>query len=293
MRALAFAGLVFALVVAVWLWGLGGADDLVRQAGVAQRAVQDRMAGALRALQQGDPTAVATLWGLCFAYGFVHAAGPGHGKLVIGGYGLATRIAVWRLAALALLSSLGQAVTAVAVVYGAVALLGWGRAQMTDLAEQILAPISYALIVTFGLWLALRGWRRWRAMARPAQDAGVCASCGHTHGPTPAQAAAIRHWRDAVAIVAAVALRPCTGAMFLLVLTWRFGLDWVGIAGAFIMALGTASITVVVALAAVVLRETMLQLALPTGAGKIMALAQIAFGGVIALAAVQLLQASL
>lgn len=295
MRVLAFGIVGLALVAAVWLWGVGGAGDVMRAATSAQRDVQDAMAMSLRALQQGDLGAVATLWGLCFAYGFVHAAGPGHGKLVIGGYGMAARVAPLRLAGLALGACLAQALSAVALVYGAVVVLGWGRARMTDLADQVLAPVSYGLIAVLGLWLVWRGGRRWRALRRTAgQGAGhVCASCGHVHAPTPAQAAAVRHWRDAAAIIAAIAVRPCTGALFLLVLTWRFGLDWVGIAGAFIMALGTASVTAVVAVAAVMLREGALQLAMPAGAARAMAGAEIAVGALVATAALQIALASL
>ncbi len=279
---------------ALWLWGFGGADQIARAAAATQLQVQNAMAGALRALQQGNPGAVLTLWGLCFAYGFVHAAGPGHGKLVIGGYGLGARVPVGRLAGLALASSLAQAATAVVLVYTAVWVLGWGREQMTGLADDVLEPVSYALIAGVGLWLVLRGMRHLRGLRKPVHTHDkVCASCGHAHGPSVEQAAEVRSWRDAAAIIAAIAVRPCTGAVFLLILTWRFGLDWAGIIGAFVMGLGTASITMLVAFAAVGFRESALQLVSNRGTARMMASAEIAAGAVVLVLALQLVQRSI
>lgn len=260
---LSLAALAFAALV-IWLWGFGGAGQVSAWARAGQAETQQAMARLLRALRAGEPGALAGLMGLCFAYGFFHAAGPGHGKLLIGGYGMAARVSAWRLSFLALASSFAQAAAAVLLVYTGVFVFDLTRQHMTDLAEDIMAPASFAAIALVGLWLAFRGLRRWRK-TRATHDHHhhdhhhdhdtPCASCGHKHGPTLAEAEAVTGWRDAAALIGAVAIRPCTGALFLLILTWRMDLDLAGIMGAFAMGLGTASVTLAVAIASVTLRE--------------------------------------
>lgn len=259
---LTWAPLVLALLAVIWLWPLGGADVLSRAAADGQREAQGAMARAIRALQTGQPGAMATLWGLCFAYGFFHAAGPGHGKVVIGGYGVGRKVAARRMAWLALASSLAQAVTAVALVAGGLWLLGWSRESLQGTADRQLTILSYGLIGLIGLWLLWRGGRGLMGARAHVHDhdhaGGHCETCGHAHGPTPEQAAGADSWQSRLAIIAAIAVRPCTGALFLLILTWRFGLFGAGIIGTFAMALGAATITIAVALAAVGLRESAL-----------------------------------
>ncbi|MEQ6204373.1 hypothetical protein ABMC88_15140 [Sulfitobacter sp. HNIBRBA2951] len=253
-RAIALALLVVVAALAA-LWLTGGFDTLAAWAADEQRSFQNGIARTLRALRAGEAGAYALLMASCFAYGFFHAIGPGHGKLLVGGYGVARAVPMVRLSTIALLSSLGQAVTAIVLAYGGLWLLGWTRQTMVGTAEDWLAPASYAMIAAIGLWLILRGANRLRTRSRSAShthtgDGETCSSCGHRHGPTLDEASTTTGLRDAVLLITGIAIRPCTGALFVLLITWQMGIPTAGIAGAFAMALGTASVTVTVGIAA-------------------------------------------
>ncbi|MFM7444297.1 MAG: nickel/cobalt transporter [Tabrizicola sp.] len=320
-RALMLTGLVLVLALAA-LWLFGALDGLARGLATVQREAQNQMASAIRALRRGDPGAVAAFWALCFGYGVLHAAGPGHGKLVIGGYGLARQVPVGRLAGLALASSLAQAAVAVALVYVVLAVLGLGRVAVEGAAERWVTPFGHAMIAGLGLWLVWRGARGLWAMAQgDAGHGGQNASqvhdhhdhahdhahdhdhggpdhvhgphCGHAHGPTVDQVAQLKGWRDGLALVAGIALRPCSGALFVLILTWQLGVALAGVAGAFVMGLGTALVTCATAVLSVWLREGAVY---ELGGGRIarvFPVVELAVGLVIAGAALGLLIGSL
>ena len=295
------AALVIA-ALAAWLWLGNGADQLARWAADGQREAQTALARGLRALRAGEPGALIALLSMCFAYGFFHAVGPGHGKILIGGYGVARQVSMVRLSVLALVSSLAQAATAVILVYSGVLLFNWSRERMEGLADTLLAALSYGAIALIGAWLAYRGLRTlWRSF-RPAHDhhhthdhdhsghSHVCDTCGHSHGPSIEEVAKVSSLRDALVLVGAIAIRPCTGALFLLILTWRMDIQVAGILGAFAMGLGTASVTVVVALMAVVFRSGALEtLSEGQTARRALGTVELIAGVVIAMLALQLL----
>ncbi len=255
---------VIACGLLLWFWGSGGFDHLAAWAAGEQREFQNQIARALRAARAEQPEAIATLLTVCFAYGFFHAIGPGHGKVLIGGYGLGRRVAFWRLSAISVLSSLGQAVTAIVLVYAGVLVFQMSRETLVGTTEQVMAPISYGMIAVIGLWLIFRALRSF-VRHRKSQtshthdhhhhahdhdhhhhDHEVCADCGHRHGPTADEVAQVGSLREALILIAGIAARPCTGALFVLILTWQMGIAMVGIAGAFAMALGTATVTTLV-----------------------------------------------
>ncbi|MCP3056450.1 nickel/cobalt transporter [Aurantimonas marianensis] len=102
-----------------------------------------------------DGSALPFLVGLSFAYGVFHAAGPGHGKAVISSYMLANEVELRRGILLSFVSSLLQAVSALALVGVGWYVLRGTAVSMTD-ATDVLEIASYALIALFGAWLLTR-----------------------------------------------------------------------------------------------------------------------------------------
>lgn len=327
--ALGVAGLALGVALMV-LWLTGGLAGLERWAAASQREAQTTMAASLRALRAGQPGAVAGLMAVCFAYGFFHAVGPGHGKVLIGAYGFGAQVPLGRLAAISVAASLAQAGVAVALVWGGITALDLTRAHLTALTEDHMARISAAMIGAVGLWLAWRGLRAMRVAARAGGggaagaaggcdhngaapgDGAVCdhkhhahhdhhhdhpddaCGCGHAHGPTPDQIAQTRGLWDGVVLVAAIAARPCSGALFVLILTWRMGIFPAGVAGAFAMGLGTASVTLAVAVLSVWARRGGLGLVAQAGPWAVLgrwapAVMQLAAGLLVAIIAARLL----
>lgn len=262
MRKLTLAAGAVVAVLLVLGWASGTFDWIARHAVAAQREFQTALAGSVRSLKAGERGALWGLVSLCFAYGIVHAAGPGHGKMLVGGYAVAQRIPARRIVAISLAASLAQALAAVVLVYLGVGVFSWTMTTMVGLAERSLSVLSLVIIGGIGLYL---GWRGWKMLAGPAHGAVTAphqgdhvhdaACCHHAHGPNLDEIGRAYRLRDALALVAGVAVRPCTGAILLLILCWRIGADAAGIAGTFAMGLGTAVVTVTAALMAATMRE--------------------------------------
>ena len=74
---------------------------------------------------------------------------------------------------------------------------------------------------------------------------------GHAHAPEPEQLAGPGGWSRGLSAIVAVGLRPCSGAILVLVFALAQGLFWAGVVSTFIMALGTAITVAAVATVAV------------------------------------------
>jgi nickel/cobalt exporter len=74
---------------------------------------------------------------------------------------------------------------------------------------------------------------------------------GHAHAPEPDELAGPGGWRRGLSAIVAVGLRPCSGAILVLVFALAQGLFWAGVVATFIMGLGTAITVAVIATVAV------------------------------------------
>ncbi|MEM1376358.1 MAG: nickel/cobalt transporter [Pseudomonadota bacterium] len=229
---------------------------------VQQREFYRLMTAALTEMRS-NPFAAWTLISLSFLYGILHAAGPGHGKVVISSYMLATDTQLKRGVLISLGSSVLQAVSAIVIVGLGFLVLRQLSISVTDTTRGF-EIASYALVTILGGWLLLRTIIRARTKPLASLSAAVvvdhvhdhdhahghkhhhhahgevCSSCGHAHMPSPTQAERVGTVREAVATVFSVGLRPCTGALVVLTFAFMNGLWWAGIASTFAMSLGTA-----------------------------------------------------
>ena len=76
-------------------------------------------------------------------------------------------------------------------------------------------------------------------------------ACDHDHGPDPASLAGPGGWRRGLSAIFAVGLRPCSGAILVLVFALAQGLFWAGAAATFVMGIGTAITVAAIATIAV------------------------------------------
>jgi nickel/cobalt transporter (NicO) family protein len=232
-------------------------EDPVLWARDKQQQFYGTMNVSLRILRAGSSFAAAwALLGLGFAYGVFHAAGPGHGKVVISSWLLATENDLKRGLLVAFLSSLFQALTAIIIVSILLLLVASVGAVVRDVTGY-LESASYAMISLLGLYmvyLATRAWFRNPApvaalagtdfkfeIVDPHFDAGHVhdENCGHAHAPTP-QDVRGADWslKKAVSLSFAIGLRPCTGAILVLLSANALGLYWAGVASTLAMGFG-------------------------------------------------------
>lgn len=140
-----------------WLgWWQQGAVQIV----LWQRDLYHALTSAITEIGRAPGlTTWGVLLGVSFGYGVFHAAGPGHGKVVLSTY-LASQGGAWKRAvALSALASLLQGIMAIGLVAVLVFGLGWLTRQAMASVDQVEA-LSFLLVGLVGLWLCLRALRR-------------------------------------------------------------------------------------------------------------------------------------
>jgi nickel/cobalt transporter (NicO) family protein len=135
---------------------------------------------------------------------------------------------------------------------------------------------SFAAVALLGAWVTWRKAGNLLAVAALARNPSAPAStegCDHVHLPPPEAIDRLRGWRERVGVVVAAGLRPCAGAIVMLVFALAQGLFPAGIAAVFAMTLGTALTTGAIAALAVFAKRAALSLAGGRGAAGALAVA--------------------
>ena len=262
LAVLCAGGLVF--LVALFIWqaptvNLVWSEYLILVQSV-QRDLHLSLSGALRDIEADGFGASLALIGLSFLYGVFHAAGPGHGKIVISTYLLSHESQLRRGVILSFASAMVQGLTAIIIVTLAVWLLNLSMRQTRGMANDV-EVASFALITLMGLMImASRLWRLRKASTADAQSSQhdhehEHAHCDHAHGPSQSDLDAALSLRTFIGIVLSIGIRPCSGAVIVLLLAYSLDLGMVGLFAVLAMSLGTAITVSVLASMSVYLRE--------------------------------------
>ncbi len=248
----------------------------------SQSALTNRLHGQLHGAPSGAGFGGFAIILASFVYGLLHAAGPGHGKVVAGAYFLANpgrpAQAIGLSAAMAFL----QAASAIVIVTALLLVAGTTISQLT-LQAKFVEALAYGLILLLGLAMLLRC----------VTGRGTCSACAD-HGGEPGQRPAGQggRLRDYAALAVGVGLRPCSGALLLLLFTLAAGMFHIGVVATLAMALGSAITISLSALGAISVRHGVSKLALNAGGaaavqrfGPMAARGAEAFGGLLIAAA--------
>ena len=102
--------------------------------------------------------------------------------------------------------------------------------------------------------------------------------CGHSHGPEPGELAGPGGWRRGLSAIFTVGIRPCSGAILVLVFALAQGLFWAGIAATFVMGLGTAITVATIAVIAVTAKDLARRLSGASEGGGALVMRGLEFG---------------
>jgi len=212
-----------------------------------QREVNQQMSGLLKAVAENPTKAGGSLLAFSFIYGVLHALGPGHGKIVITTW-LATHPSKLKSSiGLTLASSLLQGGVAIALVVVVLSLLRLPARQL-HMSSFWLEKGSYALVGVLRLILCWRALKKLRALLKkptfksftPHHVHDEHCGCGHQHVPTQEQLQNGDDWRARLMIILSMGMRPCSGAIMVLLFSKIIGVFGWGMLSALAMAAGTS-----------------------------------------------------
>ncbi|MGJ5129837.1 nickel/cobalt transporter [Bradyrhizobium oligotrophicum] len=102
--------------------------------------------------------------------------------------------------------------------------------------------------------------------------------CGHSHGPAPSELAGPGGWQRGFQAIFAAGIRPCSGAILVLVFALAQGMFWAGVAATFVMGLGTAVTVATIAVLAVAAKDVARRLSAGREGGGALIMRGLEFG---------------
>lgn len=193
-----------------------------------QERLNNRLAEQVRLLRKEKSW--ETLWPLitaCFLYGVVHAAGPGHGKVVVFSYFISKRSNIRKGFLLGNLISLFHAISGIVIVIVLYRIIKSAYMTSFDAIAKQIGIISYLFIILIGLGLLISN------VFSLKRGAGDFDDTAETHRPSDN--------KGILPMALAVGMVPCPGVVIVMLFALSLNLLTVGLIMSFVMALGMAA----------------------------------------------------
>ncbi|MGB9098184.1 nickel/cobalt transporter [Erwinia sp.] len=261
-------------------------SQILLQSILWQKTLHQQMTALLQQVASHPHQAGLTLMGFSLVYGVLHALGPGHGKVVIATFLATHPTKVKTSLQLTLAAAVVQGGVAILLVTVMLVVLGLSSRQL-HLSSYWLEKGSYLMVAGLGLWLCWRALHKiWLALKPSPVSAGLniqrivpaghqhsdnC-GCGHQHVPDSQMLDKAVNGKTRAIVVLSMGLRPCSGAIMMLLFSKVIGVYGWGVLSALAMAVGTALTVSAMALLVQVSRALALKLsrgASPAGWQKV------------------------
>jgi nickel/cobalt exporter len=220
-----------------------------------QRGLNERLAELSRLVKEERSAGVFfILLAIAFAYGLVHALGPGHGKIIMVSYTMANPLKAKHGVLLGVGVSVVHTLSAVALISVLYLILRGSYAQYAGGPKRAVLLVSYGIIACMGAVFTYNAVRRARRRERRI------AETDKTPGPAEGNC------RDLVVPAFMMGLVPCEGAVLLLVFSLSMDSFWLGLILTAAMSAGMAVTISVVGLIALGAKKGSLKLLSRKGA---------------------------
>ncbi len=262
---------VFFVISGYFLWQ--NWPSILLQAIQWQKQISTELNALLYDAQENPWSAGVPLIGLSFLYGLLHSLGPGHGKLIVSTYIATHPTKVKQSLMLTLLSGLLQAVVAIGLVSALLGIFNSSMKMVNSNANLFITISSYG-VALLGFIIIIKSimalyrlsplytvkmpsirkitklshtFHRLQATNKQILLDSQC-GCGHAHVADATRINQASSLKEYIMIVSSIGMRPCSGAIMVLMFSYIMNIYWLGIISAFAMAVGTVLTTSIIAM---------------------------------------------
>jgi nickel/cobalt transporter (NicO) family protein len=210
-------------------------DSILTEITLLQKDLRAKLTGFARDIKKNNFGKSFWLFLIfSFAYGVVHAVGPGHGKSVVCAFFISRRGTIYTAMFMSWLITLVHVGSATVTICLAYLLLSSGMSGFENFSYNM-ETVSYALVSLMGLWIFFSVLKSF--LKKNHEDSYS----------KPANCASLKE----ISIVAFVTgLVPCPGAAIILVYALSTGILWAGLTSMLFLATGMALTTSIFAIIA-------------------------------------------